>query len=69
MCTKLDALAAEGLAQVTLVERSPSMAAGGLTQFVLKRQGHSSDVPMKYGGGAATKADIKLTMRPSRSPG
>ena len=51
LCTQLDALAAEGLAQVTLVERTPSMGVGALNQFVLKRQVHASDVPMKCGGG------------------
>lgn len=55
LCTQLDALAAEGLAQVTLVERTPSMGVGALNQFVLKRQVHASDVPMKYGGGAALR--------------
>jgi sulfide:quinone oxidoreductase len=51
LCTQLDALASEGLAQVTLVERTPSMSVGGLNQFVLRRQVHASDVPMRYSGG------------------
>ena len=66
LCTKLDALAAEGRAQVTLVERTPSMGVGGLNQFVLKRQVHASDVPMQYGGGAALRCSNDWWEAPSQ---
>ena len=63
LCTRLDALAAERLAEVTLVERAPSMGVGGLNQFVLKRQVQVSDVPMPYGGGGVAMLPCALSMR------
>jgi len=55
LCTQLDALAAEGLAEVTLVESAPSLDVGALNQFVLKRQVHESAVSMPYDEGAALR--------------
>lgn len=55
ICTKLDTLAAEGLAQVTLVERNPALKVGGLNQFVLKGQVNINTVAMSYDEGEALR--------------
>ena len=49
LATRLNSLAAEGLAQVTLIERAASMSVGALNQYVLKRQIQAVDVESAAG--------------------
>ena len=56
IATRLDAVAAAGEANVTLVESRPALSVGGLYQFVLKREVEARDVPMPYDGGASLRA-------------
>lgn len=55
LCTRLNALAESGLAQITLVERNPSLSVGGLFQFALQRLIDPATIAVSYEAGAALR--------------
>lgn len=57
LTTKLDALARDGLADITLVEKNTTLSVGGLFQFALRDEIAPELIPMSYKDGAALKCE------------
>jgi sulfide:quinone oxidoreductase len=57
LVSRLNSLAAEGLAEVTLIEKNASLSIGGLFQFVLRDEIAPELIPISYANGAALKCE------------